>query len=126
MVISVFPSRPLPLSPLRHHGAGLCVIVQAVPTTCCFPTSDKRASVKERELQNIMIRAFELIQQPLKLMFILKELYKNQIAGYSGSLWLRKRSVPEYLERIADVVLMDFQCGDKKKESLFLTLYLQT
>lgn len=64
-----------------------------------------------------MIRAFELIQQPLKLMFILKELYRNQIAGYSGSLCLRKRSVPEYLERTADVVLMDFQCGDKK--SLF-------
>lgn len=53
-------------------------------------------------------------------MFILKELYKNQIAGYSGSLWLRERSVPEYLERIADVVLMDFQCGDKE------SLYLQT
>lgn len=71
-----------------------------------------------------MIRALELIQQPLKLMFILKELYKNQIAGYSGSLWLRKRSVPEYLERIADVVLMDFQCGDKKKKrvSFFNTL----
>lgn len=69
-----------------------------------------------------MIRAFELIQQPLKLMFILKELYKNQIAGYSGSLWLRKRSVPEYLERIADVVLMDFQCGDKKRVSFFNTL----
>lgn len=70
-----------------------------------------------------MIRAFELIQQPLKLMFILKELYKNQIADYSGSLWLRKRSVPEYLERIADVVLMDFQCGDKKKRvSFFNTL----
>lgn len=72
-----------------------------------------------------MIRAFERIQQPQKLMFILKELYKNQIAGYSGSLWLRKRSVPEYLERIADVVLMDFQCGDKKS-LFFLTLYLQT
>lgn len=71
-----------------------------------------------------MIRAFELIQQPLKLMFILKELYKNQIAGYSGSLWLRKRSVPEYLERIADVVLMDFQCGDKKKKSLFFNTLL--
>lgn len=38
VVISMLPSWPLALSPLRHHGAGLGVVVQAVPAACCFPT----------------------------------------------------------------------------------------
>lgn len=42
VVIRVFPSRPLALSPLRHHGASLRVIVQTVPAARCFPTSEKR------------------------------------------------------------------------------------
>lgn len=46
VVVRVFPSRPLPLSPLRHHGAGLCVIVQAVPTARCLPTSDRDGAEK--------------------------------------------------------------------------------
>lgn len=46
VVVRVFPSRPLPLSPLRHHGAGLCVIVQAVPTARCLPTSDRDGAQK--------------------------------------------------------------------------------
>lgn len=46
VVVGVFPSRPLPLSPLRHHGAGLCVIVQTVPTARCLPTSDRDGAQK--------------------------------------------------------------------------------
>lgn len=46
VIVSVFPPRPLPLSPLRHHGAGLCVIVQTIPTARCFPTSDRDSAQK--------------------------------------------------------------------------------
>lgn len=41
MVVTVFPPWPLPLSPLRHHGTCLCVVVQTVPTTCSFPTLER-------------------------------------------------------------------------------------
>lgn len=47
MIMAVFSPRSLPLSPLRHQGTCLGVIVQTVPTTRCFPTAEEDSLIRD-------------------------------------------------------------------------------
>lgn len=83
MVITVFPSWPLPLSPLRHHGAGFSVVVQTVPTTRCFPTSDgerDRVVIKKRYYYTVSLSGqLSSLTSLLNKCFKLSTSHYNQI-----------------------------------------------
>lgn len=55
MNICLFPPRPLPLSPLRYHGASICIIVQTVPAACCFSTTQTNNGQMSQLTKNTFI-----------------------------------------------------------------------